>query len=99
MNKILNLILLVTTLSGCHSTIKKETLKDAFHDKFLMGVAVNRSQIHQKNKEEVDLIVSQFNSLTAENDMKWMHIHPKPDEYNFEHADKLVDLEDRKSVV
>jgi len=65
-------------------------LKDAFARKFLMGVAVNRSQIHQRNKEEHKLITSQFNSLTPENDMKWMHIHPKKDEYNFEHTDELL---------
>src|SRR5690606_16094249 len=35
---------------------------------------------------------SEFNSLTAGNDMKWMYIHPKPDQSNFEHADKLDEM-------
>lgn len=71
---------------------QKTSLKGAFKDKFLVGVAINRSQINQTNIEEIDLITSQFNVLTAENDMKWMHIHPKRDEFNFEQADKLVEL-------
>ncbi|WP_108423618.1 endo-1,4-beta-xylanase [Flagellimonas amoyensis] len=71
---------------------QKTSLKEAFKDKFLMGVAINRSQINQTNTEEIDLITSQFNVLTAENDMKWMHIHPKRDEFNFEQADKLMEL-------
>lgn len=73
-------------------TQKSDTLKDAFRGKFLIGVAVNRPQIHGRNEQELTIITKQFNSLTAENDMKWMHIHPKKDEFNFEHADKLVAL-------
>ncbi|HYF67221.1 MAG TPA: endo-1,4-beta-xylanase, partial [Ohtaekwangia sp.] len=90
MNKILTLVLPVLLLVICQSSRKKETLKDKFYDKFLIGVAVNRSQIDQKNKKENALIASEFNSLTAENDMKWMHIHPEKNKYNFEYADKLV---------
>ncbi len=70
----------------------KSSLKAAFKNKYLIGVAVNRSQIHQKDEKETKLITSQFNSLTAENDMKWMHIHPEKDKFNFEHADALVKL-------
>ncbi len=76
----------------CFQSDSKPTLKDAFKGKYLIGVAVNRGQIHQRNENENKIITSEFNSLTAENDMKWMHIHPKEDEYNFEHADKLVSL-------
>lgn len=71
---------------------QEASLKEAFNNKFLMGVAINRSQINQTNKKEIELISSQFNVLTAENDMKWMYIHPKQDEFNFGQADKLVEL-------
>lgn len=90
--KMLSLLSLTLILLFCQASSKVETLSDAFKNKFLIGVAINRSQIHEKNKQETDLIVSEFNSLTAENDMKWMHIHPKEKEYNFEHSDKLVEL-------
>ena len=75
-----------------------DTLKDAFQKKYLIGVAVNRSQIYQRSEPEATLIASQFNSLTPENDMKWMHIHPKLNEYNFEHADKLVSLAEANNM-
>lgn len=92
-NKLLIPILSVLLLAGNQSTQAQTiSLKEAFKDKFLMGVAINRSQINQANKEEIDLITSQFNALTAENDMKWMYIHPKQDEFNFVQADKLVEL-------
>src|SRR5690606_20319094 len=60
--------------------------------KFLIGVSLNRGQIHQRNQAENEIIIAQFNSVTPENDMKWALIHPKKDEYNFENADKLVEF-------
>jgi endo-1,4-beta-xylanase len=83
---------LLTLLGLSTLQAQNESLKEAFQDKFLIGVAINRSQINQTNTNETDLILTQFNSLTAENDMKWMYIHPKPEEFNFEQADKLVGL-------
>ena len=74
------------------------SLQDAYKGKFLIGVAINRSQIYQRNEEEYSMITSQFNAATAENDMKWMHIHPKTDAYNFEHADKFVALAERNKM-
>lgn len=92
-NKFLILLVAAFALAPNQSKAQQEaSLKDVFQDKFLMGVAINRSQINQSNQEEIDLITSQFNALTAENDMKWMYIHPKQDTYNFEQADKLVEL-------
>jgi endo-1,4-beta-xylanase len=92
MNKLLLLVLSAAMAMGCLLSVQEYTLKGRFLDKFLIGVAVNRSQINQRNENETALITTQFNSLTAENDMKWMHIHPRKDEYNFEQADKLIAL-------
>ena len=92
MIRILVVTLSMLVLITSHSRGQRSQLKDLFEDKFLMGVAINRSQVHQKKESEHMLITSQFNSITAENDMKWMHIHPQKDEYNFEHADKFVAL-------
>src|SRR6187402_2714814 len=72
------LLFFVAALMGFLPTGEKETLRDRFRDKFLMGVAINRGQIYQRNEPENKLIISEFNSLTPENDMKWMHIHPQP---------------------
>jgi endo-1,4-beta-xylanase len=83
----------MVVLAGSQLLTKDSTsLKEAFKDKYLIGVAINRGQIHSQNSAEDKLIKSQFNSITAENDMKWMHIHPAKDRFNWEHADKFVEL-------
>lgn len=94
MKKYIVLILLLSVAITASQLIKgnKGILKEAFKDKYLIGVAINRPQIHQTDEQEDRLITAQFNSITAENDMKWMHIHPEPERYNFEHADKFVEF-------
>ena len=84
--------LAVLALQGGRSAGRGSSLKDAFDGKFLVGVAMNRSQIQRRDEAEYRLITDQFNSVTPENDMKWMHIHPGKEQYNFEHADKLVEF-------
>ncbi|HEX8040957.1 MAG TPA: endo-1,4-beta-xylanase [Chryseosolibacter sp.] len=86
------LMLAAFTFDGGRSGNKSLSLKDAFDGKFLMGVAMNRSQIYRRDEADYWLIIDQFNSVTPENDMKWMHIHPEKEQYNFEHADKLVEF-------
>ncbi|WP_417351565.1 endo-1,4-beta-xylanase [Flavobacterium alkalisoli] len=67
-----------------------ETFKDAFKDKFYIGVAINRRQAMQKNEKEATLIKQYFNSISPENDLKWENIHPEPGIYNFNPADAYV---------
>lgn len=38
------------------------------------------------------LVKKEFNSITPENIMKWMHIHPNRDTFNFDKADKYLAL-------
>lgn len=76
------------------STNSKEvvTLKKAFSEDFLIGVAVNDRVIERKDTAALELITSQFNALSPENVMKWALIHPQPDSFYFEKADKYVAL-------
>ncbi|MXN89728.1 1,4-beta-xylanase [Flavobacterium sp. Sd200] len=67
-------------------------LKDAFKDKFYIGVAINRNQANGTDKKAQPLISSQFNSISPENDMKWEKIHPGRSGYDFKHADAYVDF-------
>lgn len=93
MNKLMVLMVSVMILTGNWATNpKRKTLKEVYKDDFLMGVAINRAQINQQDRTEVELITSQFNALTPENDMKWMFIHPEKDKFDFEQSDKLVKL-------
>ena len=51
------------------------SLKDAYNDYFTIGVAVNKRNIAEA--EQVALIKKEFNSITAENDMKPVSVHPR----------------------
>lgn len=68
------------------------TLKNAFEDAFLMGTALNRSQIFGDDAEGIQLTKTHFNAITPENVMKWENIHPEPGEYDFEAADRFVEF-------
>lgn len=61
-------------------------LKDIFSDDFLIGAAVNPRTIVTSK----DLILEQFNTITAENEMKFVSVHPKEEVYAFEEADKIA---------
>ncbi|WP_054028449.1 endo-1,4-beta-xylanase [Bacillus sp. FJAT-28004] len=61
-------------------------LYEAFQTSFDIGAAVNPSTIVQAR----DLIATHYNSLTAENEMKFVSLHPAEDTYTFEAADKIV---------
>ncbi|HEY4786968.1 MAG TPA: endo-1,4-beta-xylanase [Bacteroidales bacterium] len=79
-------------LSAC---AQKLTLKEAFKGNFYVGTALNKEQILGMDSAATTLLKEQFNSVTAENCMKWEKIHPEPGKYNFALADSFVDLGDR----
>jgi len=75
-------------------------LKEAFRDHFKIGSAINRGvatgQGFRRSPEQVAadvaLVKAQFNHIVAENEMKWMSLHPRPgkDGYDFTAADAFV---------
>jgi len=67
-------------------------LKDVFAGKFRVGASLNANQIHGKIPSETELVLKHFNTITAENAMKWESVHPKPEEYTFETADAFVEF-------
>ncbi len=75
-----------------------KSLKDTFKKDFLIGTALNNSQIDEKNAVVNDLIKKQFNAVTPENIMKSALIHPKWDTYNFTMADKLVEYGEKNNI-
>lgn len=93
------LLAMVTTVRSADAP----TLKDAYRDHFLIGTAINRSiatgtASRRRTQEQLDkdiaLVKAQFNHIVAENDMKWMHIHPREgaDGYDFGPADAFVNF-------
>ncbi len=84
-------------------------LKDAFKDHFLVGTAVNRSIVtgqagFRRDADsvagDIALVKAQFNQIVAENDMKWMMLHPRPgaDGYDFTASDALLKFGEANSM-
>ncbi|MCU0454869.1 MAG: endo-1,4-beta-xylanase [Bacteroidales bacterium] len=65
-------------------------LKDHFNniDYFDMGVAIPASFVD--NTAKTALIKRHYNSITAENDMKWSSLQPQEGSFNYTNADKIV---------
>ena len=65
-------------------------LKDVFKDDFYIGAALSLNQISGKEPQAIALVEKHFNSITPENILKWEEVHPEPNKYNFEPADRYV---------
>lgn len=61
-------------------------LKDMFADDFRIGAAVNPLTIQSQE----ELLAYHFNSITAENEMKFASLQPEEGVYTFEEADRLA---------
>src|SRR6266567_1225098 len=68
----------------------RATLKETFKNSFLIGASLNRRHIFEEDPGITALIVSQFNTITPENVLKWALVHPAPDKYDFEAPDAFV---------
>lgn len=68
------------------------TLKEAYQDDFLIGVAINQRQFSGEDAGGAAIIRNQFNSISPENALKWSSIHPDPgtNGYDFGPADQYV---------
>lgn len=77
------------------------SLEDAFRSDFPIGVAVNQRQFTGEATNEVAIIVSQFNSISPENVLKWESIHPQPgtNGYDFTAADAYVEFGERHHML
>lgn len=67
---------------------KVDTLRDVAGDRVLVGAAVMSN--HLDDPKLAALIAAQFNSLTAENEMKPENLQPRKGEFNFGPADRIV---------
>ena len=74
------------------------SLKEAFKPHFRIGAALNPSQYRETDPVAVAIVRQHFNTITPENDMKWERIHPEPDRYNFEPADKFVEFGEKNGM-
>lgn len=71
-------------------TLDKSVLKNVFRNDFYIGAALSSNQISGIDSNAMDLVSRQFNTITPENILKWEEVHPEPDRYDFEQADRYV---------
>ncbi|CAM3904794.1 endo-1,4-beta-xylanase [Lederbergia lenta] len=62
------------------------SLQQKYKEYFSIGSAVSTNTI----KLHDSLLKNHFNSITAENEMKFEHLQPKDNQFTFENADRLV---------
>jgi endo-1,4-beta-xylanase len=73
-------------------------LKDVFADFFKIGASLNADQIYEKSPAETALILKHFNTITPENILKWESVHPQPEVYAFEAADRFVEFGEKHKM-
>ena len=66
------------------------SLKGAYQGIFRIGAALNQAQFEERDARAGAIIAAQFNTISPENVLKWESVHPRPDGYNFEPADRYV---------
>ncbi|HUR10232.1 MAG TPA: endo-1,4-beta-xylanase [Flavitalea sp.] len=81
------LFALVAILVTAQTSIHNKGLKDYYSSYFPIGVAVSTQSLRT---DEVQLILHQFNSITAENAMKAALIHPSENIYYWKGADSIA---------
>ena len=87
-----SILLLGSCAQGEMELSGTNTLKEAYKDAFLVGVAINHRISSGQDSASRSLVIRQFNTVTAENAMKAGPINPEPGVYNFGPADDLVEF-------
>lgn len=82
----------IISLNAMFSQNQANTLKDALKGKFYIGTAMNLSQINGNDKDDLNIILRQFDAVVAENCMKSMYLQPREGEFEFTDADKFVEF-------
>jgi len=86
-------------LAGFPAAAQKQTaLKDAFKNDFLIGAALNPRQFFEQDQRGVEIVTTQFNTITPENVLKWALVHPEPARYDFKAADRFVEFGEKSRM-
>ena len=90
---LLSTLMLAGALSLSAQEIKRDDnkgLKDTYKKYFTVGVAVNQRNV--TNPEQMALIKKNYNSMTAENDMKPGSLQPREGQFNWANADRIANF-------
>jgi endo-1,4-beta-xylanase len=91
----LGLWLAVVSTASCAN---QPSLKAVYAKHFLVGAALNDDIASGKDAGAAAIAAQQFNTITAENVMKWEKIHPQPDKYDFQAADRFVEFGQKNNM-
>lgn len=80
--------------------VKQETptLKDVFKEDFLIGGALNGRVVSGWDSKAAVVAAKHFSTATSENDMKWMSLHPRTDQYNWISADNFMNFCEKNKI-
>ena len=87
----------IVCLIGCNNILseksnKYRSLSNHFKNHFHLGAAINENTILGNDNKSKEIVVSEFNSITPENSLKWMFIQPLPGKFDFKVSDKYVNI-------
>lgn len=83
-----------TKNSAKENNIKDEvsSLRNTFQNEFYIGAALDSSKIKENDKSITEFMGVEFGSITSENIMKSMFIHPQEDVFDYKLSDQFVAL-------
>lgn len=86
------------TLFVCRANAQTDDvgLKDAYTNYFSIGVAVNLRNVSVP--EQIEIVKREFNSITAENVMKPVSVHPSENVWTWAAADSVADFCRRNGI-
>lgn len=73
-------------------------LKDAYSQAFKIGTAVNHDIVSGKDKQQQEIVLEHFNTITPENCMKAEVLNPLPGRFDFDQADAFVEFGKKNSM-
>jgi endo-1,4-beta-xylanase len=92
------MVIVLIMASSCFGQVNEPALKDVFKKYFTIGAALNGNVVSGKDPKSAAIVEKHFNTVTPENAMKWVVIHPEPNRFDFEAADRLVAFGQKKNM-
>jgi len=87
-----------TAPASSTSAIQGQGLKDTFRGAFLVGAALAPKTFAELDAANAALVKREFNTISPENVLKWVIVHPQPDRYDFAPADQYVAFGERNGM-
>jgi endo-1,4-beta-xylanase len=89
-------VLVVASVASCSTG--QPVLKDVYANDFLIGGALNDNVVNGNDPKAAAIAEKHFSTITAENVMKWVHIHPEPNKYAFAATDRFVEFGEKNNM-